>query len=134
MAKCSFCDSKAILVRKYEGIALCQKHFLRSVEKKIRKTIRVNKLIKRGDVIALGLSGGKDSSLLCWFLSSIRKRYNIKIIAITIDEGIGKYREENIKCAKELTKKYSIEHHVFSFKKEVGMKLEEVEEHHCSFG
>ncbi|RLG14527.1 MAG: TIGR00269 family protein [Candidatus Nanohalarchaeota archaeon] len=126
MPKCSFCDSKAIIVRKYEGIALCEKHFLRSVEKKIRKTIRVNQLLKHNDTVAVGLSGGKDSSLLCWFLSSIRKRYNIKLIAITIDEGIGAYRKENIKCAKMLAKKYGVEHRIFSFREEVGMTLNQI--------
>ncbi len=126
MVKCSFCDEKAILVRKYEGIRLCEKHFLRSVEKKIRKTIRVNQLLRRGDVVAVGLSGGKDSCLATWFLSTIRKKYNIEIFAITINEGISNYRKEDIKCAKDITKKYGIKHHIFSFKEECGVTLEQI--------
>lgn len=126
MPKCSFCNKKAIITRKYEGLSFCEKHFLRSVEKKIRKTIRVNHLLKHNDTVAVGLSGGKDSSLLCWFLSSIRMRYNIKLIAITVDEGIGEYRKKNIKCAKALAKKYNVKHYVFSFKEEVGMTLNQI--------
>lgn len=48
------------------------------------------KLIKNGDVIAVGVSGGKDSLVLLEGLCRLKKflKYNISIIAITVDMGL----------------------------------------------
>lgn len=126
MTLCSFCNKKAVITKKYEGISLCKNHFLYSVEKKLRKTIRQNQLIKRDDCISIAISGGKDSTLLLWFLASIQKKYKIKIFAISIDEGIKNYRKNTLKYAKQFCKKYNIKHYLFSFKKEIGMNLDKI--------
>lgn len=120
------CGKKAVYHRKYEGTLLCRRHFLDSVEGKVRRTIRKGKMIERGDRIAFALSGGKDSSATLYMLKRIfGQRKDLHFFAISIDEGIPGYRDESLRIAKRLCKKLGVEHHVFSFSKEFGNPLSE---------
>lgn len=121
--KCK-CGKKSVIYRKYEGKALCKNHFLNSVEKKIKRTINSNRLVKRGEKIAVAVSGGKDSSLLLYYIYNIGRKRNLKVEAIFVDEGIKGYRGP--KNIKNLCKKSGIKLHVVSFKKEFGKSLDEI--------
>jgi len=52
------------------------------------------KLFKKGDVVAIAASGGKDSTVLAQVLKTLNGRYNyeLKLVLLSIDEGItGKF-------------------------------------------
>lgn len=51
-----------------------------------------NSLIKPGERIGVGVSGGSDSMALVHFLHSISEELDIEVIAIHVDHGI---REES---------------------------------------
>jgi uncharacterized protein (TIGR00269 family) len=73
-------------------------------------------MIRNGDRIAVGLSGGKDSTALLLLLYSLLPLWeNVSIVAITVDEGIAGYREETIGAAEALIREIGIEHHTISF-------------------
>ncbi|MCD6590501.1 MAG: TIGR00269 family protein [Candidatus Aenigmarchaeota archaeon] len=123
---CSFCTRKAVYHRKYEGVYLCERHFVRSIEEKVKRTIRRHRMVQRNDCIAFALSGGKDSSAVLYIMKKIFKnRKDLKFFAISVDEGIPGYRDESLKIAKRLCETLGVEHHIFSFKKEFGKTLEE---------
>ncbi len=127
--KCSYCPKPAVIFRRYEGRALCRRHFIHSFEKIVKRTIRENNLIGRGRHIAVGLSGGKDSSAMLSLLHSIAKENrNMKLFAILINEGIKGYRTET--HAKKLCKKLGVPLHVAYFKKEFGKSLDEIVKNH----
>ncbi len=123
--KCSICGEKAVIFRKYEGVALCKKHFMRSIEKTFLKTIRKYNLIDYGDKVAVGLSGGKDSSVLLYLLKKYQKKFGIDIEAILVDEGIKGYRDKTRKDAENLTKKLNVKLHIITFKDILGITLDE---------
>ncbi len=124
--KCK-CGKEAIIFRPYEGRALCKEHFIYSFEKKVKKTIREFKLVEKNDKIAVGLSGGPDSSTLLFLLNKFfRERKDIEIFAIFVNEGIPNYREKLLKWAKILCNNLEIPLHVFTFKKEYGISLKEI--------
>jgi uncharacterized protein (TIGR00269 family) len=54
------------------------------------------------------------------------KRPNIKLYAITVDEGIAGYRDDSIKVTVNNCKKLGIEHHIVSFKKAIGKTMDEI--------
>ncbi len=76
-----------------------------------RKCIAEYKMIQEGDVIGVGVSGGKDSMLMLLALSELRKFYtvNFDIVAITVDPDPGKadYGEISEFCGRHNIK-YSI--------------------------
>jgi len=123
--KCTKCGKRAVFFRRYEGRHLCSGCFIRSVDKKARKTIRYGKMLKFNDKVAVAISGGKDSTALLHILDGVmKKQKNSEMFAITVDEGIGGYRPENVKRAKKICKDIGVKHYVFSFKDELGKTLD----------
>ena len=77
------------------------------------------------DRVAVALSGGKDSTALLLLLHRLLPLWeDVRLIAITIDEGIAGYREETIQSAEQLTSRLGIEHHCISFTSLFGDSLD----------
>ena len=137
--KCKKCSTPAIIYQPYSGLHLCKKHFFEDVERKAKLTMRQRYPINRNETIAVALSGGKDSSTALFLMYKIfGNRPDIRIVAITIDEGIEGYRNLSIERAQEMTSVLGIEHIVTSFKEEYGKTMDELVvekkmmENHCS--
>ncbi len=122
---CDRCENKANVFCGYGPHWFCKKHFLYFFEKRFRRTVRTNKLIEKGEKIAVGLSGGKDSTTALFLLQKIFQHTN-PIEAIIIDEGIPNYRDKAIAIAKQNCKKWGIPFHQVSFKKAFGFRMIEV--------
>lgn len=65
---------------------------MKNIQTQVIHTIKKYGLIEEGDVIAVGLSGGKDSLALLKIMNDIKKFYlpRFDIIAITVDNYSGK--------------------------------------------
>jgi uncharacterized protein (TIGR00269 family) len=125
--KCKKCSHDAIIFQKYSGMHLCKKHFVEDVERKIKLTIRKEYCIRKNDVLAVALSGGKDSSVALYVMHKILgDRPDIEIVAISIDEGIKGYRPNTLEFAKNLTNKLGIRHIICSFKEAHGTTMDEL--------
>jgi uncharacterized protein (TIGR00269 family) len=125
--KCRKCSKTAVTFQPYSGAHLCTPHFLDDVERKVKYSIRQNRMVDKGDTIAVGLSGGKDSSVLLHILHKLfRQRPDITLIAISIDEGIKGYRQETLEYAKELAQSLGVDLIIASFKTEYGESLDEI--------
>ena len=59
--------------------------------------IKANKLVKKGDVVGVGVSGGVDSMCLLHYLNSVKDILDIDVVGIHINHGI---REESYDEAK----------------------------------
>jgi uncharacterized protein (TIGR00269 family) len=119
------CGRKAVYFRRNEKTLYCSQCFCKSVEKKFRKTVGKYGLVRPGDRIALALSGGKDSSVALHLMHNlVRPRRDVNLFAISVDEGIPRYRAPTIRTAGRLCRKLGVKHYVFSFKDVFGRKLE----------
>jgi uncharacterized protein (TIGR00269 family) len=93
----------------------------------VKYAINKYKMIESGDRIAIALSGGKDSVTLTYVLNKLlKKRRDVELFAITVDEGIEGYRPPTVKIARKVTSELGIEHIVVSFKEYFGMTLDEM--------
>lgn len=128
--KCSKCNSTAITELRYSGEFLCRNCFIKLFEKRVKRTIRNNRLLSPDDKIAVAISGGKDSITTLKILNDISKKINPEfgdnreVIAITVDEGIKGYRNGTLKVAKSICRKLGVKHYIFSFKNEIGLTLD----------
>jgi uncharacterized protein (TIGR00269 family) len=127
MENCTNCGNpKIIIKRKQSGQVLCKDCFIESIQKKVIKTIKKEKLLEKGDKVLVALSGGKDSVTVLDILETFRKRNIIELCAVTIDEGIEGYRQDGVDIAIFHAKRLKIEHKVVSFKSTFGISLDEI--------
>ena len=123
--KCGSCQKKAVISLPYGPHSFCAEHFLYFFEKRFRKTIRLNSLVKHGEKIAVAYSGGKDSTAALYLLSRIFSKTN-EINAIIVDEGIPGYRDKAVKIAVENCGEWSIPFELVSLEEETGFRMVDV--------
>lgn len=121
------CGAKAIYTRRYEGNSYCAPCFKDQFERRVKRTIRSHSLVEKNDVIVVGVSGGKDSSVSLALMKKIfGDRPDVRIIAVSIDEGIEHYRDKSLEVTKELTKRLGVEHYIVRFKNNLGKSIDDV--------
>lgn len=124
--KCSECKKPAVIFRKYEGRALCKQHFKRSLESKVKLTIRKNKMLDSKDRICVALSGGLNSGVAAHVLNKITEpRPDVKLFALHVDEGVKGFSNPSRKAAEKLSEKLGINLAIFSFKEEFGKTMDQ---------
>ena len=100
---CARCASPAVEWIRYSGDHLCREHFLDFVERRAKRELQSQVDLRGGERIAVGMSGGKDSSTTAFLLTKVlANRRDLELIGITIDEGIASYRPQGIEYARRL--------------------------------
>ncbi|XP_011801888.1 PREDICTED: cytoplasmic tRNA 2-thiolation protein 1 [Colobus angolensis palliatus] len=91
---CASCHaSRAALRRPRSGQALCGACFCAAFEAEVLHTVLAGRLLPPGAVVAVGASGGKDSTVLAHVLRALTPRLGISLQLVAVDEGIGGYRD-----------------------------------------
>lgn len=128
LATCSGCGvSQVYYRRQHEGVDLCRKCFLESVEVKVRRTIAKRRMLEPDDTVAVALSGGKDSVALLRILWKLERRFPpARLVALTVDEGISGYRSEAVSISRDICSELEIEHTVVSFEELFGVTMDDV--------
>lgn len=125
---CDRCGEPAVTLLRYSGAHLCAAHFEAYVERRVKQEIR-RQLTLEGDPtkIAVGLSGGKDSSTTLVLLKRyLGERRDVSLEAITVDEGIEGYRPPSLETARALCAQLGVPHHVVSYAERVGFEMDRV--------
>jgi uncharacterized protein (TIGR00269 family) len=124
---CSRCPSPAVAWIRYSGEHLCRAHVLEFVERRAKRELRAQARLNGGQRIAIGMSGGKDSSVAAVLLQEIlSSRRDLELVGITVDEGIASYRPGGIAAARALCERLGIEHRVVPYERTVGVTMDEV--------
>ena len=79
------------------------------LEKKVLNTINKYELIKNGDTIVVGVSGGPDSMTLLNILINLKQKLNINIVVAHVNHMIRKEADEETTYVIEFCKKNNIE-------------------------
>ncbi|CAK1552625.1 unnamed protein product [Leptosia nina] len=134
------CGKNAMLKRPKTGDALCKECFFWAFETEIHFTITKGELFKRGDYVAVAASGGKDSTVLAHVLKTLNQRYDygLKLMLLSIDEGITGYRDDSLETVKRNRDDYEMMLKILSYKDLYGWTMDEIVEqigrkNNCTF-
>ncbi len=123
--QCSRCSEPAVVRQSYSGSHLCETHLYDSVEGHVKSRVREDDLLEGDETWVVGLSGGKDSSVLLDVLArTFRENPSVEIVALTLDEGIEGYRNEAVETARELTDRLDVRHEVVEFEDEFDVRVD----------
>ena len=127
--KCDACKSnRPVMRRPKNGKSLCKQCFYDVFEREIHETIIKCELFERGDYVAIGASGGKDSTVLAYIMKLLNDRhdYGLKLILLSIDEGISGYRDDSLKTVESNKLQYGLPLKVLSYEELYGWTMDRI--------
>lgn len=126
---CIKCETKRALIRKRDIGLLCKECFSDAFEEEIHQTIVETGMFNNTNKkVAIGASGGKDSTVLIHVITKLNKKhnYNIEPFLLSIDEGIAGYRNDSLKTVKTNSETYGLPLKVLSYKELYGWTMDEI--------
>ncbi|KAI9858170.1 MAG: nucleotidyltransferase [Trichoglossum hirsutum] len=129
-SSCAICSSRAFIVRPKNHQKLCKSCFLSIFEEEIHHTITTNTLFQHGERVAIGASGGKDSTVLASVLKTLNERhgYGVDFVLLSIDEGIKGYRDDSLETVKRNAVQYEMELCIVGYDELYGWTMDQVVE------
>ncbi|GAB4305502.1 MAG: TIGR00269 family protein [Promethearchaeota archaeon] len=129
--KCGKCGrGEAVLYRPLQRAVVCKSCFFKEIRRNIFHTLARHEMLKHDQRCVVAFSGGKDSQVLLELLNAYQSRRDRSepVVALTVDEGIGGYRDESLSVARKFCEDLGVEHHVVTFKATFGRTLDQVVE------
>lgn len=107
-------------------VQLNKKEFNDKIFTRINNLIHDYNLINEHELIAVALSGGKDSVLTLHALKNYQNYLDFDLVAVSVDEGIEGYRQHGIDAAMDNAEKLDVKLVQKSFKIEEGFALDDI--------
>lgn len=126
---CENCKiAKAILVRPKNKVKVCKECFYDLFEEEIHHLIVSTKMFKKYSKVGIGISGGKDSTVLAYVMKKLndKYKYNLELVLLCIDEGIDGYRDRSIETVLENQRFLGLELKILSYKDIFNITMDEV--------
>ncbi|KAG9243692.1 hypothetical protein BJ878DRAFT_509557 [Calycina marina] len=128
---CAICEVvRALIIRPKNHQKLCKACFIAIFEAEIHHTITTTSLFSPGDRIAIGASGGKDSTVLASVLKTLNERHNygLDLVLLSIDEGIKGYRDDSLETVKRNAVQYDMPLKIVGYDELYGWTMDQVVE------
>ncbi|MCX8168896.1 MAG: TIGR00269 family protein [Candidatus Methanomethylicia archaeon] len=107
----------------YMKVSLCPKCFKEFYINRLKRTIEDYRMFKDSDLLAIAVSGGKDSAAL---LHALKQAYqNVKMMAIHVNLGIKDYSDDCERKVRMLTEELNVELYVYDLKKELEISIDD---------
>jgi cytoplasmic tRNA 2-thiolation protein 1 len=126
---CALCsDARAVIIRPKNHQKLCKRCFVDVFEREIHDTIAVSQLFQPGERVAIGASGGKDSTVLASVLKTLNERYNygLNLLLLSVDEGIKGYRDDSLETVKRNAIQYDMPLEIVGYDELYGWTMDQV--------
>ena len=126
---CALCNvNRALIIRPKNHQRLCKACFVTLFETEIHNTITANSLFSPGERIAIGASGGKDSTVLASVLKTLNERhsYGLNLLLLSIDEGIKGYRDDSLETVKRNAVQYDMPLEIVGYDELYGWTMDQV--------
>lgn len=121
--------ARALIIRPKNRHKLCRPCFFRVFEDETHEAITSNALFpNRGEKIAIGASGGKDSTVLASVLKTLNERhdYGLELVLLSIDEGIKGYRDDSLETVKRNSLQYDMPLEIVGYDELYGWTMDQV--------
>ncbi|KAG8863728.1 nucleotidyltransferase [Tulasnella sp. 330] len=112
----------------------------RLIRTEVHNTIIANQLFKPGDRVAIGASGGKDSTVLAHVMKTLNDRYDygLELFLLSIDEGITGYRDDSLETVKRNQQQYNLPLKILSYDELYGWTMDAIvakigKKNNCTF-
>jgi len=130
-ALCAVCKTARALIKRPKNHAkLCKACFITIFEDEVHHTIISSELFFPGERVAIGASGGKDSTVLASVLKTLNERhgYGLDLVLLSIDEGIKGYRDDSLETVKRNALQYDMPLKVVGYDELYGWTMDQVVE------
>lgn len=116
------------LRRPKTGEKICRGCFFSAFETEVHETITATNLFYPGEKVAIGASGGKDSTVLAHVLKTLNERYNygVEFVLLSVDEGITGYRDDSLETVKRNKEQYSMDLEIVSYRELYDWTMDEI--------
>ncbi|CAN8098437.1 unnamed protein product [Discula destructiva] len=128
---CAVCKTERALIKRPKNhMKLCKKCFIQIFEDEVHHTIISSNLFSRGENVAIGASGGKDSTVLASVLKTLNERHNygLDLVLLSIDEGIKGYRDDSLETVKRNAVQYDMPLKIVGYDELYGWTMDQVVE------
>lgn len=129
LAPCELCHGRKAVVKRPKNLQkVCKECFFHVFETEIHNTITHANLFERGEKVAIGASGGKDSTVLASVLKTLNERYDygVQLVLLSIDEGIEGYRDDSLATVKRNQAQYEMQLEIVSYKDLYDWSMDEI--------
>ncbi|EPE04945.1 atp-binding domain-containing protein 3 [Ophiostoma piceae UAMH 11346] len=130
-AICVLCSTERALIKRPKNHQkLCKGCFISVFEDEVHHTITSSQLFFRGERVAIGASGGKDSTVLASVLKTLNERhdYGLDLVLLSIDEGIKGYRDDSLETVKRNAAQYEMPLKIVGYHELYGWTMDQVVE------
>lgn len=109
---------------------LCRECFLKVFEEEVHHTITSSGLFYPGEQVAIGASGGKDSTVLASVMKTLNERYQygLDLVLLSVDEGIKGYRDDSLETVKRNAIQYEMPLEIVGYGELYGWTMDQVVE------
>lgn len=123
-------DARAVIIRPKNRHKLCRACFIDIFETEVHETITSANLFFPGERVAIGASGGKDSTVLAAVLKTLNERYEygVNLCLLSIDEGIRGYRDDSLETVKRNAVQYEMPLEIVGYGELYGWTMDQVVE------
>lgn len=128
---CVVCKAERALIKRPKNHQkLCKTCFIHIFEEEVHYTITSSKLFYPGEQVAIGASGGKDSTVLASVLKILNERYSygLDLVLLSIDEGIKGYRDDSLETVKRNAVQYDMPLKIVGYDELYGWTMDQVVE------
>ncbi|KAK7426712.1 cytosolic thiouridylase subunit Ctu1 [Neonectria magnoliae] len=123
-------NNRAVVKRPKNHHKLCRECFISVFEDEVHHTIVSSELFFPGERVAIGASGGKDSTVLASVMKSLNERhkYGLNLVLLSVDEGIKGYRDDSLETVKRNAIQYDMPLEIVGYDQLYGWTMDQVVE------
>ncbi|KAM0672514.1 adenine nucleotide alpha hydrolase [Ordospora colligata] len=121
---------KAVIVRPSDKSKICKMCFFEVFENEVHETVISSNMFSKGEKVGVGVSGGKDSTVLAYVLDLLNKKheYGVELVLLSVDEGIAGYRDYSIEAVCKNRDDLGLKLKIVSFSDIFGVTMDKVVE------